>query len=128
MTRKPARSSNRSSTSRTRRPNPPGIHRIQAICRAHAQRLYHWAADRRGPAENNLAERELRPLVIARKVSFGSQSEAGARTRETLMTVLATLRRRCPDFEARFKAALDHLAQQPTANPYKLFFRNHSPP
>lgn len=38
------------------------------------------------PAENNLAERELRPLVIARKVSFGSQSDAGARTREILMT------------------------------------------
>jgi transposase len=106
----------------------PGIHRIQAIFREHAQRLYHWAADRRVPAENNLAERELRPLVIARKVSFGSQSEAGARTRETLMTVLATLRRRFPDFEARFKAALDQLAQQPTAKPYKLLFRNHSPP
>jgi len=40
------------------------------------------------PAENNRAERALRPLVIARKVSFGSQSEAGAGTREILMTVL----------------------------------------
>jgi hypothetical protein len=106
----------------------PGIHRLQAIFREHAQRLYHWAADRRVPAENNLAERELRPLVIARKVSFGSQSEAGARTRETLMTVLVTLRRRFPDFDVRFKAALDQLAQRPTANPYKLLFRNHSPP
>jgi transposase len=106
----------------------PGIHRIQAIFREQAQRLYHWAADRRVPAENNLAERELRPLVIARKVSFGSQSEAGARTRETLMTVLATLRRRFADFEARFKGALDELARKPTADPYKLLFRNHSPP
>ena len=106
----------------------PGIHRIQAIFREHADRLYHWATDRRVPAENNLAERELRPLVIARKVSFGSQSEAGARTRETLMTVLVTLRRRYPDFEARFKRALDQLAQHPTADSYKLLFRNHSPP
>jgi len=106
----------------------PGIHRIQAIFRNHADRLYHWAADRRVPAENNLAERELRPLVIARKVSFGSQSEAGARTREILMTVLTTLRRRFPDFQARFKNALDHLARQPAASPYKLLFRNHSPP
>ena len=89
---------------------------------------YHWAAHRKVPAENNLAERELRPLVIARKVSFGSQSEAGARTRETLMTVLTTLRRRFPDFQARFKNALDQLARQPAANPYKLLFRNHSPP
>jgi phage FluMu protein Com len=106
----------------------PGIHRIQAIFRDHAARLYHWAAHRKVPAENNLAERELRPLVIARKVSFGSQSEAGARTRETLMTVLTTLRRRFPDFQARFKNALDQLARQPAANPYKLLFRNHSPP
>jgi len=106
----------------------PGIHRIQAIFREHAQRLYRWAADRRVPADNNLAERELRPLVIARKVSFGSQSEAGARTRETLMTVLLTLRRRSPDFEAHFKSALDQLAKTPSADPYKLLFRNHSPP
>jgi hypothetical protein len=28
-------------------------------------------------AENNLAERDLRPTVIALKVSFGSQSDAG---------------------------------------------------
>lgn len=107
----------------------PGIHRLQAIFREHADRLYHWATDRRVPAENNLAERELRPLVIARKVSFGSQSEAGARTRETLMTVLVTLRRRHPnDFDTRFKRALDHLALKPGADPYKLLFRNHSPP
>lgn len=106
----------------------PGIHRIQAIFREHAARLYHWAGDRRVPAENNLAERELRPLVIARKVSFGSQSEAGARTRETLMTVLVTLRRRCSDFEARFKTTLDHLARKQAADPHKLLFHNHSPP
>jgi len=45
------------------------------------------------PADNNRAERELRPLVIARKVSFGSQSDAGAQTREILMTVLHTLKK-----------------------------------
>jgi transposase len=106
----------------------PAIQKIQNLFREKAQRLYHWAADRAVPADNNRAERELRPLVIARKVSFGSQSEAGARTRETLMTVLTTLRRRFPDFPARFKNALDHLAREPAANPYTLLFRNHSPP
>jgi transposase len=106
----------------------PGIHRIQAIFREHADRLDHSASDRRVPAENNLAERELRPLAIARKVSFGSQSEAGARTRETLMTVLGTVRRRFPDFQARFKTTLDILAHKPSADPYKLLFHNHSPP
>ena len=107
----------------------PAIHRLQGIFRDHPDRLYHWAADRSVPAENNLAERELRPLVIARKVSFGSQSDAGARTREILMTTLVTLRRRHPDdYAERFKAALDRLAVDPSADPYHLLFHNHSPP
>jgi len=56
----------------------PAIQKIQDIFRGKAERLYHWADDRSVPADNNLAERELRPLVIARKISFGSQSDAGA--------------------------------------------------
>src|SRR6185437_15353544 len=60
----------------------PGIQRIQNIFREHPARLYHWAEDPQVPAENNFAERELRPFVIARKISFGSQSEQGALTRE----------------------------------------------
>jgi hypothetical protein len=63
--------------------------------------------DRAVPADNNRAERELRPLVIARKVSFGSQSEAGAHTREALMSVLHTLRKRTDDLTAAFQRALD---------------------
>lgn len=107
----------------------PAIHRLQGIFRDHPERLYHWATDRAVPADNNLAERELRPLVIARKVSFGSQSDAGAKTREILMTTLVTLRRRHPDdYGERFKAALDRLAVEPSADPYLLLFHNHSPP
>jgi hypothetical protein len=45
----------------------------------------------------------LSPLVIARKVSFGSQSEAGARTREVLMSVLHALRKRTDDVTAAFQ-------------------------
>jgi len=69
-----------------------GIRRIQDIFDENAHRMYHWAKDRRVPAENNLAERDLRPTVIARKVSFGSISDAGADTRGVLMTVLNTLK------------------------------------
>jgi len=69
------------------------IQKIQDIFREKADRLYHWAEDHSIPADNNLAERELRPLVIANKISFGSQSDAGARTREILMTVLHTLKK-----------------------------------
>ncbi len=84
--------------------------------------MYHWAGDRTIPADNNLAERELRPLVIARKVSFGSQSDAGARTREILMTVLHTLKKRTPDVTTAFKSALDKLAEQTNIDPNKAIF------
>ncbi len=96
----------------------PGIQKIQNIFREQTQRLFHWAQSPKIPAENNRAERELRPLVIARKVSFGSQSETGARTRETLMTVLHTLRKRRPEVTAAFEEALNRLAN-PKLGPYK---------
>jgi len=100
----------------------PAIQKIQDIFREKADRLYHWADDRNVPAENNLAERQLRPLVIARKISFGSQSDAGARTREILMTVLHTLKKRTPDVTAVFKSALDKLAEQSDSVPYEAVF------
>jgi transposase len=43
---------------------------------------------------NNLAERGLRPLVIARKLSNGSQSEWGIKFSERIMTVVCTLKQR----------------------------------
>ncbi len=89
----------------------PAIWKIQDIFREKADRLYHWADDRNVPADNNLSERELRPLVIARKLSFGSQSDDGAKTRETLMTVLHTLKKRTTDVTNAFKSALDRLAE-----------------
>ena len=100
----------------------PGIQRIQNLFRENAARLYHWARHPSIPAENNRAERELRPLVIARKISFGSQSEQGLKTREVLMSVLHTLRKRTDNGFAAFTRALDALALNPTRNPYDLLF------
>jgi len=100
----------------------PAIQKIQDIFREKANRLYHWAEDRNIPADNNLAERELRPLVIARKISFGSQSDAGAKTREIIMTVLHTLKKRVPDVTIAFKSALDKLAEDSDIDPYKTVF------
>ena len=84
----------------------PGIQKIQNIFREQKTRLYHWAKNPAIPADNNRAERELRPLVIARKISFGSQFEQGAQTRETLMTVPHTLRKRTTGRLRRFQASL----------------------
>ncbi len=100
----------------------PAIQKIQDIFREKADRLYHWADDRNVPADNNLAERELCPLVIARKISFGSQSDVGAKTREILMTVLHTLKKRSPDVTIAFKSALDKLAEDGDIDPYKTVF------
>lgn len=106
-----------------------GIRRIQDIFDENAYRMYHWAEDRRVPAENNLAERDLRPTVIARKVSFGSISDAGAETRGILMTVLNTLKKRKVDVVSHLKNALDQLAYDMTLDPFKLLFpTSHSPP
>lgn len=101
----------------------PGIQHIQDVFREKADRMYRWALDPRIPAENNLAERELRPLVIARKVSFGSQSDAGAATRETLMTILFTLKKKTKDPTQALKATLDVLAENPHADIYRLLFK-----
>jgi len=100
----------------------PAIQKIQDIFRGKTDRLYHWADDRNVPADNNLAERELRPLVIARKISFGSQSDNGARTREIIMTVLHSLKKRSSDVMTAFKSSLDKLAAQPNIDTYKALF------
>jgi transposase len=44
------------------------------------------------PATNNLAERQLRPAVISRKLSCGNKTEAGARTWQILASLAATCR------------------------------------
>jgi hypothetical protein len=102
----------------------PGVQRIQNIFRENPARLYHWAEDPQVSAENNFAERPLRPLVIARKISFGSQSPKGARTREVLMSLLHTLRKRGGDTTARFAHALDQLAAQDALCPYDALFNS----
>ncbi len=99
-----------------------GIKEIQLIFKENKDRLYHWVCDRRVPAENNRAERELRPTVIARKVSFGSQSEKGAQTRSILMTILHTAQKRLKTqtLEDWLKETLDKLALNPNLAPYTL--------
>jgi transposase len=59
-----------------------------------SERLYQWCASAEIPAENNYGEREIRKVVIARKVSYGSQSEEGAKRREIWTSVLQSLKKR----------------------------------
>ena len=57
--------------------------------------LYHQQVD----ATNNLAERQLRPAVIARKVSCGNRTENGARTWEILASLAATCQQNYISFD-----------------------------
>ena len=70
------------------------ISTYQSIFIDHEKRLFHWVKNRRIPPDNNRAESELRPIVIARKVSFGSQSVKGTYTRSVLMSVLHSVAKR----------------------------------
>ena len=49
--------------------------------------------DARVPPTNNLAERAIRPLVVLRKITFGSRSLDGGQRMAALMSVAATARR-----------------------------------
>jgi transposase len=104
-----------------------GIQNIQSIFRDYSHRLYHWADNRDVPADNNFSERSFRRLVISRKISFGSQSEKGAKTREIIMSVLHSLQKQYPnDYKDRFKACLNKLAYNPQMDPFKFLFPDDS--
>jgi len=56
----------------------------------HQEELFQFVLQLGVPADNNLAERSLRPLVIMRKIFGGTRSAAGFQTRLTLASLLAT--------------------------------------
>jgi transposase len=105
-----------------------GIRHIQYIFLENGTRLYHWADDRAVPADNNLAERDLRPSVIARKVSFGSVTDAGAKIRSTLSSIAATIKKRGGNVAVQMKEALDLLARNPEGDPFPILFARFNPP
>ena len=56
-------------------------------------------------ATNNLAERQLRPAVIARKISCGNKTQRGARTWQILTSLAATCAQRATSFIAALARA-----------------------
>jgi len=68
---------------------------------------------------NNVSERALRPAVLWRKGSFGSDREAGSRFAERLLTVAATCRRQRRPLLA-FLVAAGEAALQGTGAPSLL--------
>ena len=62
--------------------------------RRYQDELFTFVRELGVPATNNAAERSLRSLVIARKISGGTRSPAGSTTRMTLASLAATARLR----------------------------------
>jgi len=56
----------------------------------HQDELFQFVRKPGVPADNNRAERALRPLVIMRKISGGSRSPEGSKTRLTLFSLVST--------------------------------------
>jgi len=56
----------------------------------HQDELFQFVRHPEVPADNNPAERALRPLVIMRKISGGSRSAEGSKTRLTLFSLVST--------------------------------------
>jgi len=88
-------------------------HPCQALAKRllrHQDELFQFVVIDGLPADNNLAERSLRPLVVCRKISGGTRSSEGSKTRMGLASLFAT-------WQARglnpFRQCLALLAQSP---------------
>jgi hypothetical protein len=84
------------------------------LCK-HLTELFTFVHDSLVPPTNNTAERSLRPLVIARKVSGGTRSAAGSTTRMTLYSLSATAKLQGKDPSAVYQQLL--LAPPGTPSP-----------
>ncbi|HSK74412.1 MAG TPA: transposase [Pyrinomonadaceae bacterium] len=89
----------------------PAVRRWQDFFVEKQNRLYEWCKSPQIPAENNYAEREIRKIVIARKMSYGSQSVDGAKTREIWTSILQTLKKREENPRDKLVEALNNLSR-----------------
>lgn len=75
----------------------PNVSRIDKRLKKFSDTLFTFLDVPDLPFDNNHAEREIRPAVIARKNSFHNMSERGARTQSVLMSIYRTLKLRGHD-------------------------------
>ena len=90
---------------------------VRGTCRelyGHRQWLWTFLYHEGVEPTNNAGERSLRHAVIWRKLSFGTQSAAGSRFVETMLTVIETCRQQRRNVFAFVTAAVEaHRAHQP---------------
>lgn len=94
-----------------------GNRRLMGMCtELYKRRTWLWTfLDVRGiEPTNNTAERALRPAVIYRKLSFGTQSESGSRFIERMLTAAETCRlQKRPVYDYLTAAVTAHFSKQP---------------
>jgi transposase len=82
-------------------------HACQALAKRllrHEDELFQFVLVEGLSADNNLAERSIRPLVVVRKISGGSRSEEGTKTRMGLASLFETWQaRKLNPFDECFK-------------------------
>ena len=86
----------------------PDCRRLAKRLTKHRYSLFTFLDDADVPFDNNRAEREIRPAVIARKNSLHNTSENGARTQAILMSIYRTLKLRGHDPLETIADALAH--------------------
>ncbi len=93
-----------------------GNPRLVGMCRElydHREWLWTFLDDDAVEPTNNASERSLRHAVIWRKLSFGTQSAAGSRFVETMLTVIETCRQQSRDVFAYVTQAVEaHFANE----------------
>jgi L-alanine-DL-glutamate epimerase-like enolase superfamily enzyme len=82
--------------------------RIVKRLRKYRTHLFTFLYDAAVPPDNNHAEREIRPAVIARKNSLHNTSDNGARLQALFLSIYRTLKRRGHDPLATMAQALAH--------------------
>jgi transposase len=90
----------------------PDCQRLAKRIRKHRDELLVWLRNPAVKADNNPAERALRPAVVTRKTSFGSRSQHGARDFARLLSLIQTWEQQDLDFFATARAILGDLPSQ----------------
>jgi len=91
--------------------------KLRNLCKSlhtHSEHLWRFITTKGVEPTNNTAERALRPAVIYRKLSFGTQSESGSRFVERIFSVMGTCRMQKRNaFEYLVQAIQAKLSNQP---------------
>jgi len=90
----------------------PDCQRLAKRIRKHLDELLVWLRNPAVRADNNPAERALRPAVVTRKTSFGSRSKHGAQNFARLLSLIQTWEQQDLDFFATARAILGDLPSQ----------------